>query len=61
MKRTVVIDENGEQLATFPDILEQVLVEQPEFYLGQQCYDVLRIEFQNGEQIITVRKHEDGA
>jgi len=55
-KRTVVLDEEGNQLATFADELEQVCVGQPEFYIGQEDHEVLRIERASGELIITVRK-----
>lgn len=54
---TAAVDEDGKELARWPDLLVQVR-EGKEFYLGQQPWIVAHIDYEDGDErmVIYLRK-----
>lgn len=54
-KKTIVVDEKGNQLATFPDALTQVKVGQ-DFHISQPTLTVVSVHTVQGTVLITVKE-----
>lgn len=53
--RTVCIDDQGRQVAVYPDLMKQVQVG-ADFYVGQELYHVVSLKPEDGQLIIELKK-----